>query len=87
MSLREDLQAAITEAYALLSAADEVWCHPDGPDLDVLAELYDDLASQGDGILAFAGSLTDGISSVLDARTAAEDAQAEVTAAIADLRV
>lgn len=87
MSLREDLQAAITEAYALLSAADEVWCHPDGPDLDVLFDLYDDLASQGDGILAFAGSLTDGISSVLDARTAAEDAQAEVTAAIADLRV
>jgi len=87
MSLREDLQAAVTEAYALLSHADMAWTDPDGPDFNVLADVYDDLAAQGDAIMSYAQSLVDGSVEIVEARDQVEAAEADLLAAVADLRV
>lgn len=84
MSLREELQAAVTEAYALLNQIDEVWARPN-TEFEVLSDLYDDLAGQGDGIVAYAGQLAEGANQIVDLQTAAEDAQNEALAAAADL--
>lgn len=87
MSLRAELQAAVTEAYALLSHADMAWTDPDGPSFEVLADVYEDLAAQGDAILATAQALVDGAVEIVEARDQVEAAEADLLSAVADLKV
>lgn len=71
MNLRRELAEAIRDAEALLEEANVVWLGDDESQLEILAEIYDNLAARGDAILAHAGQLHEHLQDAIEAHNKA----------------